>query len=108
MKNTLLILGAAFALSATFANEPKTQAAEMPTQLNKEQKAELAKQSTESSNETNKALSELKTQKEVLVQMREGLSEDDQKALEADFKSKLAEIDKRISQLEAIESKTDK
>ncbi len=43
---------------------------------------------------------ELKKQKEMLTEMREGLSEQDQAALEEDFKERLAEIDVKIAQLE--------
>lgn len=92
MKNTLLILGAALALGTGFAEEPKTEQANAQTEVLK--------------SENQSALDELKTQKEVLAQMREGLSDEDRKALEEDFKSKLAEIDQRISQLEAIDQES--
>ena len=92
MKSKLLILGAALALGAGFADEPKTDQAAAPTET--------------LSHKNQSALDELKTQKEVLAQMREGLSEDDKKALAEDFKSKLAEIDHRISQLESADKET--
>jgi len=85
MKKFSIFLLSLLALNLSFGEEVQTA---KPTEVQ-------TKKETKPSE-----LSELKKQKEMLAEMRDDLSAQDQAALEKDFEKKLAEIEKKIAQLE--------